>query len=733
MALPENRIKKIKLPDNTEYEIVPEKLQRNSYEVSIPWITQDSQIKLKSAEKVVTGNMYAANSMFFGEIKPWNNVITAWQAKLLIEISKNSPTYDSKSFSAVLTIGDKGGTYSTDSCTILAENNSGSTPGYVTSLPISNHRVYLITKQGLNANYGHILGFDITNTVYTNLKVTITILETVRCDVVLWDTLTASSETAQAGYLNTQVTCPTTEGLQSSEEIGGGGVAIDTSSAKTYLVGQLASSSSSSEDTLYKNTGLYAQSGSLTAYHITANTGITSKEQIYITDTYGLTLENDEGGETVFNPWEIEYSTYNEETEEETRYSYSFPKESGTIKLEPNWRNYFNVSTQYQQLRFGQIKPDSFYDKAWSITYEILFNINSRVNNTKYDSAESSIVTISSKGTTYSYQRASITAINNCSPVNVNSGQNYTLNKHCVDLITKAGVDLGYGHPVGFYSYGTFSTFNISIRILKTQNCTFEFYDNLTPQNSTPSYSYYYTSDSVLANKQGLVSENIDTAADTVRVYGGGNYSTYYVTGSLSTSTGQNLYTSNSVYLYNNRLYSANGFYSGTTYYSSGYIYPNYGNNQQLIQNKSGTIALTSDIQNIEIVDLTSVEPGPVMDECYIGNVTNEDSLTDIAIYFPKGFLLTSISVNDSGNGLDYDVDLSYDEPNDEITVDDAVNCVCDGYWMVGESDPNPVTWYGNGYNYLTIRVRNPNIDSSDLSINSYSAIYKEGSYEYGV
>lgn len=48
MALPENRIKKIKLPDNTEYNIVPEMLGKNGFSAELPTLTENSTIALSS-------------------------------------------------------------------------------------------------------------------------------------------------------------------------------------------------------------------------------------------------------------------------------------------------------------------------------------------------------------------------------------------------------------------------------------------------------------------------------------------------------------------------------------------------------------------------------------------------------------------------------------------------------------------------------------------------------------
>ncbi len=49
MALPTNRIKKIKLPDNTEYDIVPTMLQDGSsnYKAILPTLSSDSKLALE--------------------------------------------------------------------------------------------------------------------------------------------------------------------------------------------------------------------------------------------------------------------------------------------------------------------------------------------------------------------------------------------------------------------------------------------------------------------------------------------------------------------------------------------------------------------------------------------------------------------------------------------------------------------------------------------------------------
>ena len=44
MALPTNRIKKVKLGDSTTYEIIPESLQKDGHKASLPTLTGDTTI-----------------------------------------------------------------------------------------------------------------------------------------------------------------------------------------------------------------------------------------------------------------------------------------------------------------------------------------------------------------------------------------------------------------------------------------------------------------------------------------------------------------------------------------------------------------------------------------------------------------------------------------------------------------------------------------------------------------
>lgn len=56
MSLPENRIKKIKLPNNTIYTVVPEMLQNNGYSAELPELSNNDQIITVNTDQFIPGN-----------------------------------------------------------------------------------------------------------------------------------------------------------------------------------------------------------------------------------------------------------------------------------------------------------------------------------------------------------------------------------------------------------------------------------------------------------------------------------------------------------------------------------------------------------------------------------------------------------------------------------------------------------------------------------------------------
>ena len=71
MALPTNKIKKIKLPNSTEaYEIIPERLQNNGFEASLPTLSTNSIIALKSD---VDNSVKKSGDSMSGNLNPATN------------------------------------------------------------------------------------------------------------------------------------------------------------------------------------------------------------------------------------------------------------------------------------------------------------------------------------------------------------------------------------------------------------------------------------------------------------------------------------------------------------------------------------------------------------------------------------------------------------------------------------------------------------------------------------
>ena len=89
MALPANKIKKVKLPNNTEYDIVPSMLQdgTTNNKLSVPTLTQDDNIAIDSKVVHKTGNETISGLKTFQDgIK----VGDTWDDKVTISTSQNS-------------------------------------------------------------------------------------------------------------------------------------------------------------------------------------------------------------------------------------------------------------------------------------------------------------------------------------------------------------------------------------------------------------------------------------------------------------------------------------------------------------------------------------------------------------------------------------------------------------------------------------------------------------------
>lgn len=67
MSLPTNRIKKVKLPDNTEYEIIPEKMQSSGYQATLPNLSADDTIVTINTNQFISGNKSFSGDVIFGE------------------------------------------------------------------------------------------------------------------------------------------------------------------------------------------------------------------------------------------------------------------------------------------------------------------------------------------------------------------------------------------------------------------------------------------------------------------------------------------------------------------------------------------------------------------------------------------------------------------------------------------------------------------------------------------
>ena len=83
MALPTNKITKIKLPNNTEYEIIPKTLRDGStnYKVSVPTLTADDIVAVTSTTPIIynVSNIYSIPSAILNQLKVGDLVKNAYE------------------------------------------------------------------------------------------------------------------------------------------------------------------------------------------------------------------------------------------------------------------------------------------------------------------------------------------------------------------------------------------------------------------------------------------------------------------------------------------------------------------------------------------------------------------------------------------------------------------------------------------------------------------------------
>lgn len=183
--------------------------------------------------------------------------------------------------------------------------------------------------------------------------------------------------------------------------------------------------------------------------------------------------------------------------------------------------------------------------------------------------------------------------------------------------------DNDYGEPFGFY-LRTWNSATFKFRLGNCKNCKIKLYDNYV-QGYTNTLAYLYDSDCLVSSvlqfdslndMDDLYSNSIAMAKSNVYVNDTYSGPTYYLTG--STSTGYNsLFKNNNVYINGNgKLYAGSSIETtyvsigNTTYYDSyivSYSYEDEDNYEIYFPGKSGTIALTSDIKDIPIDDLTDL------------------------------------------------------------------------------------------------------------------------------
>lgn len=182
-------ISKIKLPDNSEYDI---KSLRTKYTELIP-----------EQSKTFSGVIASANTdpggwLYYGNVKP-TNYYTPWRIKLRMKntIAGLSSTINSKSY-FVLEITGLNNTYYGYHSEVL--NNSSYRSIYA-------HVIYCCTPAGITNGYGHLLGIRLQSaynptTTANSRTVEIEILETENCTFTFHDSMILYANAPGTGKTN---------------------------------------------------------------------------------------------------------------------------------------------------------------------------------------------------------------------------------------------------------------------------------------------------------------------------------------------------------------------------------------------------------------------------------------------------------------------------------------------------------------------------------------------------
>ena len=182
-----------------------------------------------------------------------------------------------------------------------------------------------------------------------------------------------------------------------------------------------------------------------------------------------------------------------------------------------------------------------------------------------------------------------------------------------------SAIQNGFGNLVGikdlyYRNFETNNTLSFNIVILREYNCKFQFFDNIiNGYTNTPIYQWSSASVGNIReytpDQPGFNSPLIDLARDQVSVQSNMSSNVnYYLTGAWGNAykNKSSLYGDYQLYYnINSGLHSPSFVTPGNTIYRSTGI--DVGNVTLSFPNTSGRLALTTDISNIEIDDLTNI------------------------------------------------------------------------------------------------------------------------------
>lgn len=220
MALPSNKIKNIKTPDNTVYEIIPSRLQNNNYEITFSNPLETNATFVVEQTKTFaysTTKITSIDEIYFGQVVP-SDLKKSWSVDLEVIVNGSllliSGTHHIIYQGIRVQLSSNGGYLDSTVSTKWANGFDAVVTSFCGAHSDTNNGRYIVTRfiarslssplfeQAVAEGFGHIVGIGSSNSfnfnTTNNLSIQVNVVKTTNCVFNFFDNIVV-------GYTNTPV------------------------------------------------------------------------------------------------------------------------------------------------------------------------------------------------------------------------------------------------------------------------------------------------------------------------------------------------------------------------------------------------------------------------------------------------------------------------------------------------------------------------------------------------